>query len=150
VIRRIVLALTALSFLTACAAGPNALTLKEYTPTDGNQLRSGDIKVVNLLVVAQAGGSGTVIGTILNSGQAPDALESMTVNGEPVTITADSLALLRGKPLIFGGESSSATGTVALTGVRAGQFVPVTMKFTESGVLETTILIREEALEFSP
>jgi hypothetical protein len=150
VIRRIVLALTALSFLTACAAGPNAVTLKEYTPTDGNQVRSGDIKVVNLLVIAQSGGTGTVIGTILNSGDVEDALEGMTVNGQPVTITADSLALLRGKPLIFGGESATATGTVSLTGVKAGQFVPVAMKFAESGLLESNILIREETLEFTP
>lgn len=149
-IRRALIALTSLALLSGCAAGTDAVTLKEYTPTDGNQVQSGDIKVRNFLIIDQKDGTGSVIATIVNSGEAADTLEGITIAGQPVAITASSLLLETNKPLIFGGASATATATVPLVGVRAGQIVNIALVFTRSGLVETTALVREPLLEYAP
>lgn len=149
-IRQTVLALTALALLSGCAAGPTAESLKQYSPTDGAQVTSDTVKVRGLLLVATSEESADLIATIVNSGSESDALASIVVNGQPVTITAESLDLETDKPLIFGGESATATGSVALNGVKAGQLVAVELRFVRAGLIETTALVREASLEFAP
>lgn len=153
-IRRLVFALAALTVLTGCAAGPNAVTLKQYTPTDGNQATSGSIKVRNLVLVTGADAATdsnvTIIGTILNTGETTDTLQSITVNSVPVTLQAETLDLVTNTPLTFGGETANATGTVSLPTVSAGQIVDVQMVFAQAGLVETTALVREATLEFAP
>lgn len=146
--RRLILAFAALVLLSGCAAGTNAVTLKEYTPTDGNQVTSDSIKVRNLVLVAQTDGTANLVATIINVAESDDALESITVNGTPVVITADSLDLRYNAPLIFGGESANASGSVPLNGIRSGQFVSVNLTFANSGLIQTDALVREPILEF--
>jgi hypothetical protein len=151
VIRRIVLALAALVVLSGCAAGHNAVTLKPYTPTDGNQANSGAIKVRNLVVVANADGTGSLIATIVNSGvEEADTLQGITVNGRPATIAADSAEVRYGSPLIFGGESANASAAVDLTDIKPGQLVDVQLIFAVAGLVEMNTLVREPTLEFAP
>lgn len=149
-IRRIVLAFAALALLSGCAAGHNAVTLKEYTPTDGNQVTTDVIKVRNLVLVAGENGNADLIATIVNVAPAADSLVSASVNGVPVTLAAESLELATDQPLVFGGESASATGSVALPNVRSGQIVDVELRFANAGLLEATALVREPILEFAP
>jgi len=150
VIRRIVLALAAATLLAGCAAGPNAVTLKQYTPTDGNQASTGSINVLNLVLVAGSDEGASLIATIVNSGATADSLQTIAVNGVPMTIVADTLDLLQDRPMIFGGESATASATVNLSSVKPGQLVPVEIYFTQAGLISTTALVREPTLEFAP
>lgn len=148
--KRLAPAVAALVVLSGCAAGPNAVTLKQYTPTDGNQVTSGSLKIRNLLIVAQQDGSASLIGTVINTSDVTDTLMGITVNGQPVEISAESLEIPRSTPLVFGGESATAAGVLPLSGIKAGQFADVQLTFAKAGLLETSALVRAANLEFAP
>lgn len=126
------------------------MTLKQYTPTDGNQVSSGAIKVRNLVLVAGPEGSANVIATIINSDVAEDTLELIAVNGQVATLVGESLTLPSNSPLIFGGESATAAASVPLGEAKPGQVAYVEMRFQRAGLVQTTALIREASLEFTP
>ena len=68
--------------LTGCGAtGAEAPTRNIRQVTDGVEGQSGDIKVRNLLLVPQADGSATLVGFLVNVGEASDAITSIEVNG---------------------------------------------------------------------
>lgn len=147
-------AVLAIGLLSGCAAGHNAVTIKPYTPTDGNQAQSGTIKLRNFLVVEQMDGSAALVGTVVNSSMADtaegDAITAITVNGQPATLSTSPLPLAADQAVIFGGDSGNATGTIAALGAKAGQLVSMTVSFEKSASIEMTVIVREAAGEFAP
>lgn len=136
--------------LAGCGAGHNSITIKPYTPTDGNQAQSDAVKVRNFLVVAEADGSGSIIGTVVNAADQSDAITSITINNAPVISAPSVLPLAKNVPVIFGGESANATGFVPALGARAGQLVPVTITFANAAPVDFTAVVREPTGEFTP
>lgn len=149
ILRRLTIALLGLGLLSGCAAGSNAVTIKPYTPTDGNQVQTGTIKVRNFLVVVQADGSATVIGTAVNSAVESDVITSISVNGQAVSLTPQPLVLNQNAPIIFGGESGNATANVPALGAVAGQLVPVMMTFEKSASVQFSSVVRSATGEFA-
>jgi len=86
----VVIAALAVS-LTGCGAGNNASTRQVKQVTDGVEgsiTKDGNnIKILNLLVVAAAGGNAVLVGTIINNADAEDALLGIAINGTTLEYT---------------------------------------------------------------
>jgi hypothetical protein len=87
VLTPVLLALTPLVLVTGCAAGMNAQTLKPYAPADGVVANSGNIRVLNALVVEDSTGTGVVSLTIVNRGNGADSLTDLTSPDGSVDLT---------------------------------------------------------------
>ena len=82
------LALTGL--LAGCGAGFEATSTKPYAPSDGIMADTGDLRILNMLVVAGASfSSGVVVATIVNNGTEADELTEMTSPNGKVDLTGD-------------------------------------------------------------
>lgn len=87
-----VAALASVTLLTGCMPGPgfNATSIKPYAPSDGVRADSGDLRVVNALVVANSSLSAGVLSTtIVNRGTKPDELTDVTSPDGTVSFTGD-------------------------------------------------------------
>ena len=84
ILSAVVISTLALS-LTGCAAGFNASTREITQVTDGAEASiistENNIRVVNLLVVAAEGGTGVLVGTIVNAQETEDSLLGVAING---------------------------------------------------------------------
>lgn len=60
--------------LAACSASFSAQTLQPYQSAEGTNIESGQIKLRNLLVLADAGGKGELHGVVVNDGDDADTL----------------------------------------------------------------------------
>ncbi|GAA3097939.1 hypothetical protein JOF29_005936 [Kribbella aluminosa] len=115
--------------LGACSASFDAPTLQPYQAAEGTSVDSGQIKLRNLLVLADAAGKGELHGVIVNDGTEPDTLVGIaqapagTQDGQDgswqagqVTFTGlkAPVALQPGTALLLAGTTAaeaSATGT---------------------------------------
>ena len=138
--------------LSGCGAGLNAETrkLKQVTDvveatvnTEGN-----NIKVVNLLVVETAEGSGVLVGTLVNSLDQEDALLGVAMNGQIASLTGSNV-LAKNKPVIFEGPSANIKAVVPVLGAKAGQRVQVTMFFARAGEVTVQAIIRDQRDDYA-
>ena len=133
----------ALLLLTGCAAGRDAATTQIKQVTDGVEGEVGNIKIRNLMLVAQPNGSAVVVGTVLNTGATADGLAGITANGMAVTITATSLSLVQNVPIIFEGARATAIGKLDKLSAPAGSRVFATLTFTSGAKITLNLMIRE-------
>ena len=99
-------AAVAAGLLTATGCGyvsPQA-TAEEYAPADGIEQTLGDVKVRNLLIVAESEDSeGRVLGTVINDGD-QDATLTLDAEGSTARIPVaahESVVLEKSKPVIL-------------------------------------------------
>ena len=112
-----------LPVLTAC--GFSAQTDQVYQAPVGVNDRSGDVDILNALVVSGQEGSGTFAGTLVNTTDEDDTLDSVTGSGitaarRTVEVPADGAV-----PLADSGQV-----TLKGSGIKAGSFVEVTFGFS--------------------
>src|SRR3954454_7558675 len=116
--------------LTSCSVNFDAQTDQPYNPSAGVDDRSGQVDVLNALVVSGTNGSGAVIATLVNNDQSKaDSLRGVSGAG--------SDSSLRGTPggkttIPAGGLLNLATdGSIAVRGGRivSGNFVGLTFTF---------------------
>lgn len=112
-----------LPLLTAC--GFSAQTDQVYQAPVGVNDRSGDVDILNALVVSGQDGSGTFAGTLVNTTGQDDTLDSVSGSGitagrRTVDVPADQAVPL--------GKS----GEVSLRGseIKAGYFIELTFSFS--------------------
>ncbi len=130
--RRIALAVLPLAVLplASCTVNFNEQTDKVYNPSAGVSDRSGEVDVLNALVVSGSDGSGTVIATLVNNDQArSDKLRGVAGSGDDT-----SLKVTPGgdTTIANGGLLNLATdGRIAVRGeqVQAGRLVTLTFSF---------------------
>ena len=132
--------------LTACTgAGNNAPTRMINQVTEGVEVKLSDgdnlIYVRNLLVVAEANGDATLIGTIVNQNPTEDALVAVGINGAPMTLGAKNYPVLQNKPIIFGGESSNASAVLKGANLIAGHRVDVKLFLGLAGSATANALV---------
>jgi hypothetical protein len=126
-----VAALVLAPVLSSC--GFNMPTDRVYTPGVGVNERSGQVDVLNALVVSGADGSGSLVATLSNNDQAEgDALTRVAGSGEDaaVRVTLDSpLELTKG-----GSISVSDEAEVSVEGepITPGAFVELTFTFEQA------------------
>lgn len=146
------LTLTLVLSLTACGAGLNASTREMKQVTDGVEASistNGNlIKLLNILVVETADGAGVLVGTVINSLAAEDALLGVTINGVVATLTGTN-SLPQNSPIHFEGESANAKVIVPGLNVKAGQHVPVTMFFARAGEITVLAIVRDRRGDFA-
>jgi hypothetical protein len=127
-------AVLAVPMLSSCGLAFTAQTDQIYNPTIGVNNRTGEVDVLNALVVTRNGGSGTLIaGLVNNNERQADALTGVTgakqdagltvqTQGAPITIPANGLYQLadKGDVSVFGSE------------LTPGSFVWVTFNFAHA------------------
>ena len=75
------LALASVALLTGCGAtGNDSPTRNIRQVTDGKDFESGAIKVRDLQIVVNTDGTGSLIGTFINSGTSADTLNSISLS----------------------------------------------------------------------
>lgn len=151
----VALALAATSAVSACATGFDAQTTDLYNAPAGSDVRTGDVKGLNMLVVADGEGSGTLVAALANTTDEDDQLlaitagdvdEPVTVSGldTPVPVGAGELVQLAAL------EPEGAGGAIGLSGdsVQVGRLVPVSMRFERAGAVMADLLVVEREDEF--
>ena len=137
--------------LTACGAGLNASTREMKQVTDGVEASistNGNlIKLLNIVVVETADGTGVLVGTIINSLAAEDALLGVAINGVVATVTGRN-SLPQNSPIYFEGDSANAKAIVPGLNAKAGQHVPVTMFFARAGEITVLAIVRDQRDDF--
>jgi hypothetical protein len=135
------LALSALALLTGCAAGNGAQTLQPYSPADGVVANSGDIRVLNALVVADATGTtGVVSLTIVNrSSTRNDSLTNLTSTDGSVDLTG-TRDLPSGRAVRFG-ATTEPSATISDLKRKAGQEITLTLSFARTEPLTVHTLV---------
>jgi hypothetical protein len=132
--------------LTACGPGADAPTRNIRQVTDGidSEIKNGntDIKIRNLLVVAQADGSAVLVGSIVNDGTNDDALLRITIGGVPATITAANITMKQNDVLHFEGDSSNAKAVSEGLNLVAGTNTPVSLFFGTAGAANVNAVVR--------
>jgi hypothetical protein len=119
-----------------CSAGFDATSTKPYAPSDGILASSGDLRVLNALVVAAEGAdTGLVSMTVVNRGTQDDRVTGITSSAGTVTLEGDDAVPADGS-LLFGAEGTTATvsglnrdpGEVVQLKVSFSRAEPVTLR----------------------
>lgn len=153
--RRIGIALLTLTLvftLTACGAGFNASTREVKQVTDGAEAsittKGNLIKLLNMVVVETADGAGVLVGTVINTLPAEDALLGVSINGVVATVTGRN-SLPQNSPIHFEGDSANAKAILPGLNAKAGQHVSVTMFFARAGEVTVLAIIRDQRGDFA-
>ena len=140
----LVLAVGSVLSLTSCGAnGPDAPTRMIRQVTDGVEGVSGDIRAVNVLLVIQPDSSAVLVGTIVNEGQTPDAINAITLNGVPGKLTP--IALVQNKPAIFAGPSANQSLVFPATGLKASDRADLEITYAKAAPMKLNVLVREKS-----
>ena len=137
-----VLVAAALPALSGCASGFNSPVMRDYNPVVGVNVRDGEVWAMNMLVVLPESGRGTLVGALLNKGNASDRLVGATVSlpaNDTATVQSTmerSSVTLEPEQLV---ELSDPT-TVAVEGdVVPGRFVDMTLQFQRAEPIQVKI-----------
>jgi copper(I)-binding protein len=140
--------IASLSTLTACGAGQNAASRTITKVTDGAETEivtdTSNLKLRGLLLVAQPDGSAVLVGTIINSGSAPDSLLGVSANNVLATVTTESNLISENYPMIFEGDSANAKAVIPGLGVKAGNTVDISFFFETAGVVTLKAIVRDQ------
>jgi hypothetical protein len=116
--------------LTSCGGNLDLQTNQVYNPAEGVDERSGEVDVLNALIVSGENGSGTVVATLVNNNQTTedslkgvagagqDASMQVTPGGQTAIPAAGVLNLAEEGRIFVEGER-----------VKAGYFVTMTFSF---------------------
>jgi hypothetical protein len=122
------------------ACGFSAQTDQVYQAAAGTNDRSGDVDVLNAVIVSSTDGSGTFAGSLVNTTANAAVLTSVTGSG----VTAE---LAGGKPLHLapygsanlGAAATTAPLTVSGTGVQPGKDVNLTFTFATGATVTMVV-----------
>lgn len=127
-----VAAAAATALLSGCAAGFDATSLQPYAPADGVNAESGEIRALNVLVVADDGATGgVVLMTVANDGRRDDRL--VGIESDAGSVEADTpVPLPAGGTVAFGGQQAQASATVTNLQVQPGQAIELRLTFARA------------------
>lgn len=128
--RAAIAALLMAPVLTAC--GFSVQTDQVYQAAVGPNYRNGDVDILNALIVSGQDGSGTFAGTLVNTKNTDDQLDSVTgpditASRRPVDVPAAGVARL----------AESGALTLRGSGIEPGAYVQLTFAFSNG---QTTTL----------
>lgn len=127
--------------ITGCFNGMNASTNVQSTtaPGTGVQAMIGTLSIDNATLVTGPGTTGTLLMRIANFGPIGDTLVQAQINGQPAEIVGTSVEIPANESIPFGWESVHYVNTIALN-VGPSTYVPVTLQFEKSGVVDMQVL----------
>lgn len=143
-----VVGLLAAGTLAGCGTGIDAQTNEIYTPAAGVNARGGGVDVLNLLVVANPDGSGTVSTALLNQADEPDQLTAVqaTNEGQVLTVDAPGLPLVLEPDELTNLEDGSA---VYVQDVQPGYFLTLDLAFGNGEPVEIKVPVVERTDMYS-
>lgn len=130
-VRRSAAVLAAALVLSGCASNFGSPVLQPYAPSDGVQDRAGDVLALNVLIVADANGNGTLVGGLVNRSAEEDRLTGVQAEAEAGSIQVDAATEeLPPETLVQLADAPS----VSLQGepVVPGAFIDVTLEFARA------------------
>lgn len=131
----VTLAVTAALTLGGCGTGFGAQTGQPYQAAAGADHR-GSIDVLNTLLVANDDGSATLSAAVINKTGSQQALSSVkvtTMDDKELTVRSTKMLLpLPEDRLATVGAAADAGGFVVTEGATAGDYVKVTVSFTDA------------------
>lgn len=140
--------------LTACGTGLDAQTNEIYNPAIGVNARGGGVDVLNLLIVANPDGTGTVSGALINQSDDPDQLTGVAATNEEAELLRVEAPAL---PLVIPPADEIPIDPVNLEDgsaiyvpeVRPGSFLTLELTFAngEPVVAEVPVVDRDEPLD---
>jgi hypothetical protein len=134
----------ALSPLAGCGAGLQNTAGEQYAPADGVLVDIEDVRANNVFVVGDESGQGAVVTTLVNRGDQPDELLSVTLpGGGQATIQGDT-AIPPGGALRVGADGDAQ---VLLDGLEAmpGQSIQLYLTLQQAGdAMITTVVLPAE------
>lgn len=141
---RLVGAFVTLTLLAGCAAGFDATASKPYAPSDGVQADSGDIRVLNALVVSgEDGRTGVVSATVVNRGDDSDGNDRLTgvTSPDATIVLAGTGDLMSGSAVTLGSGTDPTASVTDLTKA-AGETMTLEFSFarTEPVTLRTVVV----------
>lgn len=121
-------AVVAAAVLSACSTGFGATSVQPYAPSDGILANSGDLRILNALVVSSSGGTtGVLSASIVNRGTRPDKLTGVTSPDGTVDFTGD--ATVTPKSAIRLGADTKASATMTGLTKLPGEVITLTLTF---------------------
>jgi copper(I)-binding protein len=127
-------ALAASAVLAGCSVGFNATSIKPYSPSDGVMADSGNLRVLNALVVSSSGVStGVVSAAIVNRGDQDDRLTGITSPAGTVDLTGDG-TLASKETVRLGGDTNPSATISGLTRL-PGETITLKLTFAKSDPL---------------
>lgn len=129
------------SLLAGCSSGSGATSRQFYAPADGVYADSGDIRALNVLVVAAEDSStGVLVMTLANRGERPDRLTAVEADGGSVQLSGPA-DLPAGGSLRFG-HDTDPTALVSGLGADPGEAMELTLRFSraEPVTLRTVVM----------
>ena len=166
----VLLAAAALPLAAGCAANFNAQTQVQYQPAVGSDSRESDVYALNMLVVGDGEGGGTLVGTLLNDDPkgtgCPDYLVGFQVvdnagggvknsalpAAEPVDAPEGCPSQVPEKGIALPADQSvklpdDATIQMSADTVQPGTFLTVTLTFQNSDPVEIDVpVVAEEEM----
>jgi copper(I)-binding protein len=158
--RTVLVALTLLltGAVSACSTGFGAQTTTMYTAPAGADVRTGDIKGLNMLVVADEG-SGTLVAALVNPTEDDDELVGVTAtdldSDAEISVTGlDTPVELPAGELVQVAAEDDEVTPIGLSGdsVQPGQVLQLSLQFSRAGAIsaEIPVVTREGAYTSVP
>jgi hypothetical protein len=140
--------------LSACGTGFDAQTTTVYTAPAGADVRTGDVKGLNMLVVAQGDGSGTLVAALVNAAEdeEDDELTAVTLedidSGDALTVSGlDSPVSLPAGELVQVADGEITTIGISGEAVEPGQVLRINLRFARAGAITAEIPVVDGAAE---
>lgn len=120
--------------LAACSTNFGAPTDQDYIAARGVNDRSGDVDVLNVVVVSDTEGTGTVVASLVNNKTDEDTLTGVTVAGAEADIAdARKNGAIPGGGLLNLGTTGAVTASSS--DIEGGRFVEVVFTFQRAGAI---------------
>lgn len=114
--------------LAGCSAGFDATSRQPYSPSDGINATSGDLRVLNALVVkAEDGSDGLISAGLVNNGDRDDRLTEITSPAGAVSVSG-SKTLPAGESVTLG-SGTQAQATVSGLTKEPGETITLRLAF---------------------
>jgi hypothetical protein len=142
-------AVLAVASLSACQAGQSAQTSQDYAAVDGRNVNLpadatfGDayLGLRNAFVEA-VGTTHSAVVTVVNNTDTSDVLISVTVAGQPATLSGGPLEIASRASATVG-SGGQATAVVDGLDVPAGSWTNMTVTFQNAGIADIPVLVTE-------
>ncbi|MDF2967129.1 MAG: hypothetical protein K0Q93_907 [Nocardioidaceae bacterium] len=140
------IALVLTAGLAGCATGLDAQTTTYYNAPAGIDVRTGDVKGLNMLVVADEAGSATLVAALLNTADEEDELVAVTAtdpdSGEQLTVTGlESPVPLPPDQLVQLIDDTLESGPVGVSSetLEPGQVLQIDLQFARAGAVSAEV-----------
>jgi hypothetical protein len=130
----------ALLTTTGCASGFEATARQPYAPADGVQAASGDLRVLNALVVAAEDDStGVVLMAVVNDGNESERLTGVESDAGTVELSGQS-SLPAGETVVVG-SGTDTTATIGGLTAEPGETITLRVSFDEAAPIELRTVV---------